>query len=230
MSKKLRIIGMGLIIITLCGSIVFAGVKENIYSKLKCCDCSQDFVSCNCSHAKEMKAYIDALLDVELSEEQILRKISQKYGLDAIIDSKTRAKIKKQLAEKAGKNRPQISIEPLSKNIGKVSKSKGSVEVVVKIKNLGEETLKITNLKTSCACTTVKLITEKDQSASFGTKGAPSGWGADVVSNEEARLVIQLNLQHQHVHLGPMVRTVEITSNDPIYPVKKVKFEAEIVK
>lgn len=230
MSKKLHIIWIGLIIIAVCSSIVFAGVKEDIYSKLKCCDCSQDFVSCNCLHAKEMKTYIDALLDVELTEEQILEKISQKYGLDAIIDLKTRTKIKKQLAEKAGKKRPQILIEPMSKNVGDVSKSRGNLELTIKVKNLGKEVLKITNLKTSCACTTVKLITEKDQSASFGTQGVPSGWEAEIISNEEARLVIQLDLNHEHVHLGRMVRIVEVTSNDPIYPVKKVKFEAKIVE
>ena len=129
---------------------VFADVKEDIYPKLKCCNCGKSLGPCSCAHANEIKAYIDALIEVGLNEEEILEKIANKYTLDTIVDDNAREMVKKRLLAQAGENRPEIVINPLSYNLGTVNKSKGKIELKVKIQNKGKDALKIKDIKTSC--------------------------------------------------------------------------------
>lgn len=229
MIRKRKVFIVMLLIVFL-NLTAFAGVKEDIYSKLKCCNCGKSFAPCVCAHAKEIKAYIDALLEVGLEKEEIFIKIAKKYSLDNITDKALRKEIEEKLISKAGKNRPQISIDPLSYNLGRVSKSKGKLKLNIKVQNTGKDVLKITDLKTTCACTTVQLKINKYTSPSFSTEGAESGWEASIGPEEKGELLIVTDLTHEHVHLGPMVRTVEIRSNDPVRSLIKIEFEAEIVK
>ena len=229
MSRKIKVFIIMLLIAFLNVS-AFAGVKEDIYLKLKCCDCGKSFAPCVCTHAKEIKAYIDALLEVGLEKEEIFIKIAKKYSLDKINDKILRKEIEEKLISDAGEDRPQIFIEPLSYNLGKVSKSKGKLELRVKVQNKGKDVLKITDLKTSCVCTTVQLKKKKYMSPVFSTEGAESGWEISIAPEEKGELSIITDLAHEHVHLGTMVRTVEIKSNDPVRSLIKVEFEAEIVK
>lgn len=218
------------LLVVAIGTAAFADTRQDIYSKLQCCKCGKQFAPCSCVHAKEIKAYIDALLEMDLNENQILLKIAKKYSLDTIIDRGSRKAVEKKLLAEAGESRPQIFIKPLSYNLGKVKKSRGKLELKVKLRNKGNEVLKITNLKTTCACTTVKLIKTEYTSQFFGTKGVELGWEVDIEPKEEGEIIIVTDLNHAHVHLGHMVRTVEIRSNDPIYPLLNVEFEAEIVE
>ena len=229
MTRKIKIITLTLLVV-FCSTVVFAGMKEDIYSKLKCCNCGKAFAPCSCAHAKEIKVYIDAFMEVGLSEEEILEKIARKYTLDTIIDPKARKFVEKKLIAEAGENRPQIFINPLSYDLGKVSKGKGELQLKVKVQNKGKDVLKITGLKTTCACTTVKLKIKKYTSPVFSTKGAESGWETSIAPEEKGELIIVTDLDHAHVHLGQMVRTVEIRSNDPVRSLIKVDFEAEIIE
>lgn len=208
----------------------FADVKTDIYSKIKCLCCEKDLKTCVCPHSKEIKAYIEALLDMELNEEGVFIKVAKEYSLDAIIDEKMRGKIEKKLIEEAGDKRPEIFIKPLSYNFGKVSKSKGKLELVVELQNKGNEALTISNLKTSCDCTTVKLKTKDGISPAFGMKDVESDWKVDLDPREKGELIITTDLNHPHVKLGHMLRIIEIKSNDPVHSLIKVEFEAEIVE
>ena len=227
---KLNKINIFVILFILLASYTFADKKIKIYSKLKCCPCKSDFADCNCDSAKEMKAYIDALLEVDLDKDQILKKVAKKYSLDAIIDEKAKKEIENKLIEEAGPNRPQIYIHPLSYNLGKVSKTKGTLELVVEVHNKSKATLTISDLKTFCACTTVRLKTKDNKSSVFGVEGATSGWEANLAGGEKGELVIVTDLNHPHVQVGHMLRRVEIKSNDPIYSIVSVDFEADIVE
>lgn len=219
-----------ILFVVFSSTIAFAGTKEDIYSKLKCCNCKKLFASCSCEHAKEMKAYIDALLEVELKEEEILMKIAKKFGLDKIIDSRSREVVEKKLIAEAGENRPEISIEPPSRNLGEVSKASGKLRFKVKVKNKGKGELKITDLKPSCPCTTIKLKKKKYMSPVFGTEGAKPGWEVSIKPEEVGELIIVVDLNHTSIHLGKMLRTVEVKSNDPLRPSITIEFEAQVVK
>jgi len=208
----------------------FADTKSDIYSKLKCCNCGKAFTPCSCADAKEIKAYIDALLEVGLNEEEIFMKIAKKYSLDKINDKALRKEIEEKLISESGEGRPQILVEPLSYDLGKVSKGRGKLELKVKVQNKGKQPLKITNLKTTCACTTAKLKIEQHTSPAFSTEGVKPEWEASIAPGEEGELIIVTDLNHAHVHLGPMMRTVEIRSNDPVWSLINVDFKAEIVQ
>ncbi|MCF7908076.1 MAG: DUF1573 domain-containing protein [Candidatus Omnitrophica bacterium] len=231
MSKKLKVI-VFVLLVAFFSSTVFAGAKEDIYSKLECCKCGKSFISCTCAHAKEMKAYIDAFLEAGLGEEEIMLKIAKKYSLDSIIDFKTKKVVEKKLIEEAGAKRPEIFIKPLAYDLGKVSKSKGKLELAVKVKNKGNTALTINELKTSCGCTTVRLKTKKSESPAFSMnmENLKSSWKADLAPAEEGKLIIVTDLDHPHVKLGHMARSVTIKSNDPVYSTINVEFEVEIVE
>jgi hypothetical protein len=214
--------------------IALADVKTDIYSKLKCCLCKNSFEACSCPKAKEMKAYIEAFLDMGLSEEDILVKVAKKYSLDNINDKVTRDKITDKIIKEVGENRPEIFIVPRTYDFGKVSKSgKGNnsrLELLVKLQNKGSQPLVINNLKTSCACTTVRLRTADSVSPAFATKGAQEGWSVELAAGETAQLEIVTDLSHPHIKLGSMLRIVEISSNDPVYPQVRIETVAEIVE
>lgn len=212
-------------------NVVFADIKTDIYSKLKCFCCKKDVSVCDCPHSKEIKAYIDALLEVGLNEEEILIKIAKRYSLDNIKDEKTRKIVEKKLIELAPKKRPQIFIHPLSYNLGKISKKKKKIELRIPIQNKGEEALKITKLKTSCECTTVRLKTKDYESPPFsmGMEGGTT-WQATLNPGEKGELIIVTDLNHSHVKTGHLLRVVEVESNDPIHPLIRIQFEADIVE
>lgn len=211
-------------------TITFAGDKTQIYSKLDCSCCSKTIQDCNCPMSKEMKAYVDGLLDAGLNEEETFLKIAKKYSLEIINDKGLRNKIEKKLIQQAGSKRPQIFIKPLSYNLGKVNKSKENLKLFVRLKNKGNEILTINNLKTSCACTTVKLKTKQGMSPSFSMEDKEVGWKINLAPGEEGKLIITTDLNHPHVKVGHLLRTVQIESNDPVHPVTTIEFEAEIVK
>lgn len=208
---------------------VFPDSKTDIYSKLKCCPChAPSIASCSCAKAENLKGYIDALLDEGLSQEEILVKVAKKYSLNVIIDKETKEKIEAKLIEEAPQRRPRINIEPQSYNLGTVSKSEGKIELKVEVQNKGNDALTITDLKTSCACTTVKLKTKAGISPAFGVKGSGSNWKVSLAPGEKAELIVVTDLNHPHIKLGHLLRTVKIISNDPVYPETAISIEAEI--
>ncbi len=228
MIRAVKIIIISLIVFS--NSIAFADIKEDIYSKLKCCSCPKLFASCSCRHSKEIKAYIDTFPEKALSQEEILVKIAKKFGLDTIVDPESRKLVEKELIAEVGEKRPEIFIDPTRYNLGEVSKASGELRVEVKLQNKGRRKLKITDLKPSCPCTTVKLKKKKYISPAFGTKGAKPGWAVSIRPKEVGELIIIVDLNHASIDLGGMLRTIEVKSNDPLKPSIKIELEAQIIE
>ena len=226
--KMISLVVVMLVVVSV--STAFADLKEDVYSELKCCDCGKPFTPCSCAHATEIKAYLDGLLEAGFNKEQVLTKTARRFSLEVIKDPALKKTIEQKLEAQAGKDRPKIFIRPLHSDLGKVSKRKGVLELKVKLQNKGKSPLKITNLKTTCDCTTVRLKTKSHTSSAFSTEGTKAGWQADLAPGEKATLIIVTDLSHAHLNLGHMVRTVEVRSNDPVHSLRKVEFEAEIVE
>lgn len=203
-------------------------VNSEIYSKLKCCKCNISFSACSCKNAKEIKAYVDALVEMKAKKEDIFYKVAKKFKLDIISDSKIRLEIEKRLIKEAGNKRPQIFIEPSTVNFGKVSRSRGKISVVFNLSNRGKDNLIVTNIKTSCGCVVVSLQAGKDKSPDFGTAGAPAGWQVNLKPNEIGQLELIIYLNHRSVHNGHLLREFSIFSNDPIHPEIITLVEAEV--
>ena len=212
------------------GKTVLSQEEKEIYAKVRCCPCGKSFTECMCQHAKEMKPYIKELLAKGMSKEGVLLQLAKKYSLDVIIDEKTKKNVEKMLIQEAGGSRPQIFIQPLSYDLGKIKKSKGKFIFKVKLQNKGNAPLEINKLKASCVCVTVKLKNKDIESSSFGSEGSPLGWKTVVSAGETAELIIVLDLAHPSVHIGKLIRSVEVRSNDPVRSLVKIELEAEIIK
>lgn len=204
------------------------GVKSEIYSKLKCCACQASFDKCTCPEAKEIKAYIDALLENGTRKEEIFYKVAKKFSLETVQDEQLRQNIEEKLIQEAGKNRPQIFLESTSFDFGRVNKKQGKISKIFKLSNKGNSPLVIKNIKTSCPCATVSLKVNKKKTPYFGTEGAPGDWQIEIKPGEYGELELRIDLASSHVKPGKLIREASIFSNDPVYPELKVMVEAEV--
>jgi len=204
------------------------GVKLEIYSKLKCCSCKESFDKCACSEAKEMKAYIDALLENGMGKEDIFFRVAKKYSINTVIDPQIRQMVEQRLIREAGEKRPQIVLEAASFNFGSVSKKQGKLSKIFKVYSKGNADLVITNLRVSCSCVTASLRVGKNKSPYFGTSGAQAGWNEIIRPGDFGKLEVVLDLKHSSMGMGKQIRDVFIESNDPVYPQKSFRVEVEV--
>ncbi|MFH1051307.1 MAG: DUF1573 domain-containing protein [bacterium] len=106
-------------------------------------------------------------------------------------------------------SQPQIQIEGNDVyDWGKIDPKGKSLTAKVKIFNKGNETLKITEVKPGCGCTTAPL--DKN----------------DIEPNGFATLSITLNVSND----GPVQKSIRINSNDPKAPIKHLTLKADIVR
>ncbi len=183
---------------------------------------------CGCPDALQMKAYIDALIEMGLSKEDIFYKVAKKFSLNTIRDKQIKKEVEKRLIEEAGEKRPQIALEPLSFDFGKVSKKQGKISKIVKLFNKGNSNLIIKSIKTFCPCAFVSLKMNKYKSPYFGTEGSPPDWMIEIKPKETAELELTIDLPSPHIKPGKITREASIISNDPLYPELKVMVEAEV--
>lgn len=202
--------------------------KSEIYSKLKCCACNVSFAQCVCAEAKEMKAYIDALIETGLSKEEIFYKVAKKFSLNVILDQEIKSQTEKKLIKELGEKRPQIIIEPISFDFGAVTRKQKSVSKIFKLSNNGNDALVVKSIKTSCPCTLVALRTGKKKASYYGTEGSPVGWKAEVKPQDIAEVEVMLDLLSPHIKNGKVIRNVTVVSNDPLYPEMTVRVEAVV--
>ena len=203
-------------------------LKSEIYSKLKCCACNVSFDKCVCPEAKEMKAYVDALIESKESEGNIFYKVAKKYTLNSILDEHIKSDIEKRLIEEAGEKRPQIVLEPLTFDFGNVGKNEGKVSKIFKVQNKGNSDLIIANIRVSCSCTTASLRVGKNKSPDFAIAGAPKDWKEIIKPGESGDLEVVLDIAHSSMAVGKQTRDVFIASNDPLYPQVTIRVEAQV--
>lgn len=221
------------ILIWLLSQITFAqnidALKLEIYSKLRDRRCTtMPLDKCNCPDAREMKAYIEALIETGVSKDDIFYRVAKKFSPNTILDKQIKAQVEEKLIKEAGGKRPQIVLEPGSFNLGQVSKKQGKIQKVFKLYNKGNSKLIITNIKVSCACTTVSLAVGENKSPYFGTQGTPVGWQAVIEPGKSGELEVVVDLSHTSVVVGKLIRDINITSNDLLYPEVTVRIEAGV--
>jgi hypothetical protein len=201
---------------------------EAIYSKLQCCTCDVSFENCNCPEAKEIKIFVDVLIETGVRHEDIFYKVAKKFSLATIRDEKVKALVKNRMAQEAGKKRPQLVLEVDSFNFGKVSKKQGEIRKSFKVYNKGNLDLVITNIRVSCSCVGVSLRVGKDKSPYFGIAGAASGWQAVITPGKSGVLEVLLDVAHPSMAKGRQVRDIFIASNDPLHSEVALRIEADV--
>ena len=205
--------------------------KSDIYSKLRdyrCTEMSLD--KCDCPAAKEMRAYIDALLEVGVAKEEIFYKVAKKFSPQVILDGQIKTEVEQRLIKDTGGKRAQIIFDPVSLDFGKVSKKQSKVSKIFKLYNKGNSDLVITNIRVSCGCVTVSLKTGKNKSLYFGVAGAGPGWQTVIEPGKSGELDVAMDLNHSSMGMGKQIRNVFVSNNDPLNPEASLKAEIEVIE
>ncbi len=96
---------------------------EEIYPLFFCPCCGQPLDKNNicCGLAKERIDYIDDLVEIETSEDDVILAYVKKYGLDSFLDEQKQEEFREKLVEEAPADRPIISLSPESYDFKDVS-------------------------------------------------------------------------------------------------------------
>lgn len=134
----------------------------------------------------------------------------------------------KYLKAKRYENAPKIQIRPQTHNFSKISASKGVVKTSFEVKNIGVSPLVISEMETSCECTTAILKNNGQESPVFGMHDNPSDWSASLEPDETAELEVVFDPNFHKDTFGPVTRIVSIFSNDPEKKEEKVTVFANV--
>ncbi len=97
---------------------------------------------------------------------------------------------------------------------GQINMKGGNVSKTFTIKNTGTDTLKLTNIKTSCHCTKAQIKIGQDSSPYFGMSSI-SSWIGEVPPGQEAQLEVIFDpAYHGPQGVGPITRLVAVETND----------------
>lgn len=205
--------------------------KSDIYSKLRDVRCADDGLDkCNCPDAREMKGYIDALLELGVTKDDIFYRVAKKYSPKVILDEQIRSTVEQSLIKETGGKRSQIIFEPISLDFGKVSKKENKVSKIFKVYNKGNADLVVSNIRVSCGCVSVSLKVGKNKSLYFGVAGANPGWQAAIQPGKFGELEVALDLNHSSMGVGKQIRNVFVSNDDPLNPEVVLKVEIEVTE
>lgn len=110
-------------------------------------------------------------------------------------------------------NAPKVEITEKRFDFGKIQLT-DIVKHEFKLKNVGKNPLIITDLMTSCHCTTVIMkVQGKEASPEFGMHSMPA-WQGEISAGTEAALEVIYEPAKMPVH-GAVSRVISFSSNDP---------------
>jgi hypothetical protein len=204
-----------------------------LYEVFECPCCGDDIGSCTCGIAEERRAFIDQHVALGASRDQVFQAMYQAYGAAAFFDQDLAGQAKEALIETLPDDRPVLNVTSSLTDLGTIPIDGGVVTTEFAVQNTGESDLTITELQTSCGCTTAVLETADGTSPAFGANSAenPDDWSAVLAPGQEASLIATFDpLHHGPDATGAFKRTVSILSNDPLSTRVDVAFEVEVVK
>ncbi|MBI4036661.1 DUF1573 domain-containing protein [Candidatus Daviesbacteria bacterium] len=113
---------------------------------------------------------------------------------------------------------------------GEIAYSGPNATKTFTIKNAGTDVLRLTNVKTSCACTTAQVKVGDKTSPSFGMH-TTSSWIGEVPSGKEAQLTVVFDQDfHGPTGVGPMERLISVETNDLTNPKLEFSLKGVVVK
>jgi len=123
-----------------------------------------------------------------------------------------------------------VFIDKTSFDWGTIGLNDGNVEHAFDILNEGSEPLVLSDIATSCMCTTATLILGEDESPVFGMH-TKSDYQLTVPSGETAKLKVVFDPAfHGPSGIGPISRTITINTNDPERPELRFMLTAVVRK
>lgn len=98
---------------------------------------------------------------------------------------------------------------------GNIDYGGGDAKHTFEIKNTGEAPLKLANIKTSCMCTTAKVITRAGSSPAFKMHEV-SDWQGVLEPGETGKLEVDFDPAfHGPTGTGPVERIISVETSDP---------------
>lgn len=114
----------------------------------------------------------------------------------------------------ASSQNAKAAVDQKNYDWGSIPMKGGNVSKIFTIKNTGTDTLKLTNIKTSCHCTKAQVKIGDTTSPSFGMNSV-SSWIGDVPPRQEAQLEVIFDpAYHGPQGAGPINRLVSVETND----------------
>ncbi len=123
------------------------------------------------------------------------------------------------------KEKPEISLDKTTYDMGRLKVS-ATKEADFKLKNLGQKTLQIFELSSSCNCTSVKIVKKDWQSPEFGMHNQ-SKEIIEIQPQEEIKLTVTYRPFLMPVR-GQVARQVFFSTNDPKVPRQTLIIKAEV--
>jgi hypothetical protein len=123
------------------------------------------------------------------------------------------------------KERPRVEVKSAYSDLGemKVSEDKSADFV---IKNIGEKTLQLSRISSSCNCTFGQLIINGKESEYYGMHSV-SGFAGEILPGKEAKIKVIYRPSIMPVY-GIVEREVFIDTNDPQNPKLIFKVKANV--
>jgi len=113
---------------------------------------------------------------------------------------------------------------------GNIDYGGGDAKHTFEIKNSGETALKLANIKTSCMCTTAKIITRSGTSPAFKMHEV-SDWQGVLEPGETGKLEVDFDPTfHGPTGTGPVERIISVETSDPNKPNMEFNLKGVVVK
>jgi len=119
---------------------------------------------------------------------------------------------------------PSILISPTNVDMGTISAANGKVQAHYKVTNTGENDLSISNMVSSCMCTTANLRINGRESPTFGMHNNVP-WTGKIAPGETADLVVTFDPNFHANTRGEITRFVNFNTNDPSNPQQEVRLK-----
>ncbi|OGY24348.1 MAG: hypothetical protein A2172_00595 [Candidatus Woykebacteria bacterium RBG_13_40_15] len=126
---------------------------------------------------------------------------------------------------KSDAERPKLQIEKTNIDLGRIKVADKKISVI-KLKNVGSKPLQITNVFTSCDCTSAQLVINGQESPVFSMHENPT-WVGELQPNAEATLKAIYEPYKMPVH-GAVERTIYFKTNDPDKTDVQIQMKANV--
>lgn len=121
--------------------------------------------------------------------------------------------------------KPKIKVEKTSIDMGNIKVSDVKTEEL-SLENIGDKPLQISNVYTSCGCTSVQLIINGKESPMFSMHNNPD-WMGEIEPGEVATLKVIYEPAKMPVQ-GEVERTIFFRTNDPENSEVKINLKARV--
>lgn len=198
---------------------------------LQCLCCGENLADCTCQMAVDRRQMLHERVTLGDSKRDVYEFMLLHDGQQVFFDAANAEQAQAWLEEKVPAERPEIALHPARIEMGTISMADGLAEARYLLRNDGSMPLVISDMTTSCMCTTVAIETEDGLGPAFGMhpEDKPQGWTQTLEPGEEAMLVVTFDPNaHGPEAVGNFLREVTITSNDPLQPKAKVQLAVTV--